>query len=77
MDISGWGVEKRSSCIQRYWTKGWRQGACQKNFLELNVPGPTLFHIFFLCGYVEVHMTLDDFSWIRRKKSCYGQRYSD
>ena len=36
------------------------------NFLDLNVSGPTFFlyfPIFLLYGYVEGHMTVDDFSW--------------
>ena len=35
--------------------------ATNLNFLELNVSDPTFFLIFLLYGYVEGHMTLDDF----------------
>ena len=33
------------------------------NNLDFNASGPTLFLIFFLYGYLEDNMTLDDFSW--------------
>ena len=38
-------------------------GARNFNFLELKVSGPALFPIFFLYGYVDGHITFDEFSW--------------
>ena len=53
-----------------------RDGSSNKSqFFELNISGLAFFLIFHLYGYLEGHMTLDDFSWTDSffKKEIHGR----